>query len=240
MQIADDPRQPWCLRQFLKHTPSRDHEAPRLFATHGTRRVRVVRARPTGRVDITENLSGGLSQKTVGIKELRDIMPTPYPLRRRAPRAAPIDVTPPTCGAEDHARAGAAVLERAAADCGTDVETMLSESIQPRDTAARRIAACRLYVSGTRTMREIGVLLNRPTEAVRSIIEATGLLGDEISGFDQNYLRAIWVRDSLPIGYGAGEVPREVANRLVGFTRVADGRITAAAVARAQSKESTP
>lgn len=239
------------LRPFLQYIADRsanDNQrhgaAPRLFATHtardGTRRrVRCVTASRLGRVGITERLADDTTpQEYVPAGSLSQFLPTPYPTlpppavghmpgqdRRRqearliaAARIARLRRTLPVDGVGVVDRA-ASILGVSAADIRGECKEHLLVFI--RRALVGMLAARRPEYS----LSMLGSFINVHHSSVHHALVATGLRGDAVNEFDAPYLRAMWSRLPMPIGYGPGEVPAETAMRLGRLVTVKDGMV---------------
>lgn len=225
-EYAQDASRPECLRRFLAHTdsPWARSRPPTLYGTLGGERVRVVSALRTGRVGVTTDIIGDLSpRRFVAIRELSDLSETLYPMKTLPSVSRPrsLDQVIPWI----EATYGVSYAELAAGK-------------KRRDCRAARYAAVGMLLAINRRAEvpSVAAIAQYKTSYVWRLANEFGLRGGDIDPIDRNYLFAIWRRGPLPIGYGAGEIPREVTIRLRPYIAIADGKIDALAIVKMQAQ----
>lgn len=241
------PTAPAALRPFLQFVQRRSANdnshcdpVPALFATYtdpyqNKRRVRCVTASRLGRVGITECLADeNTPQRYVTAASLSQFLDTAYPMKATAaPRIgrARVGSNSKIIAAARVARLrrtihidSAGFAERVAVGLGVDPADILGDD---RSHLSINVRRAMIGMLATRrpdySLSMLGSFINVHHTTAHHTLMAVGLRGDAVDEFDLPFLRAAWVRLGMTIGYGPGEMPAEVAERLGRFMTVHDG-----------------
>lgn len=222
-----DPGRPEFVRRFLAHaaSPWKGADAPTLFGTLNGVRVQVVAVMPTGRVGVTEQIGTLSPQRYVALRQLSDLGETLYPSRVKRAARRPVRLDE--------------IFDWFEGAYGVPYADVAATPTR-RDCVNARAACVGMHFAVNRylTIADVARALVAATgiphgeNFVRDIGIRTGLRRKDVDKVDLGYLIAIWRRGPLPVGYEAGQVPREVLRRLQPFVAVCDGLVDALPIAK--------